>query len=183
MSAVTGIFYPLVVTGIARVLFPAKARGSVIEAGGRPVGSHLVGQWFDDPRWFWSRPSATPVFPYNAACSGGSNLDLNDPALTASITARVTALHAADPANRSPIPADLVTASGSGLDPHISPAAAYYQVARVARARGLTEDSVRRIVEEHTEKRTLGILGEPRVNVLELNSALDAIASRTRGNP
>jgi K+-transporting ATPase ATPase C chain len=155
----------------------------VIESGGRAVGSALVGQPFDDPRYFWGRPSTTPSFSYNAAASAGSNLDLNNPALTAAVRVRVEALRAAEPDNVAPVPVDLVTASGSGLDPHSSPAAAAFQVRRVARVRGLTQDAVRRIVADHTEGRALGLLGEPRVNVLELNLALDAAAPPSRVTP
>ncbi len=178
LTVLTGVIYPLAVTGVAALVFPWQARGSLIEAAGRPVGSALVGQPFDDPRHFWGRPSPTPSFPCNASDSGGSNLDLNNPALTAAVEARIEALRAADPGNIAAVPVDLVTASGSGLDPHISPAAAAFQVGRVARARGLTEEAVWRIVSAHTEGRTLGFLGEPRVNVLEVNLALDAPASR-----
>ena len=183
LSVLTGLVYPLAMTGAARLLFPRQARGSVIESGGRAVGSALVGQPFDDPRYFWGRPSPTPSFPYNAAASAGSNLDLNNPALTAAVRVRVEALRAAEPDNDAPVPVDLVTASGSGLDPHISPAAAAFQVRRVARVRGLTQDVVRRIVADHTEGRALGLLGEPRVNVLELNLALDAAAPPSRVTP
>ena len=183
LSVLTGLIYPLAMTGAARLLFPRQARGSVIESGGRAVGSALVGQPFDDPRYFWGRPSPTPSFPYNAAASAGSNLDLNNPALTAAVRVRVEALRAAEPDNVAPVPVDLVTASGSGLDPHISPAAAAFQVRRVARVRGLTQDVVRRIVADHTEGRALGLLGEPRVNVLELNLALDAAAPPSRVTP
>jgi K+-transporting ATPase ATPase C chain len=183
MSVLTGIAYPLAVTGIARWLAPWPAGGSVIESGGRLVGSALIGQPFDDPGYFWGRSSATPAFPYNAASSAGSNLDLNNPALTGAVSARAAALRSADPGNEAPIPVDLVTASGSGLDPHLSPAAAAYQVRRVARVRGLTQEQVQRIVEEHTEGRTFGLLGEPRVHVLELNLALDALAPRDPRSP
>ncbi len=181
LTFITGVIYPLAVTGLAQVLVPWRAGGSVIEVAGRPAGSALIGQPFDAAGYFWGRPSATPSFPYNAASSGGSNLDLNNPALTAAIAARVAALRAADPGDDAPIPVDLVTASGSGLDPDISPAAAEFQIRRVARARGLTAETVRRIVAQHTRGRTLGFLGEPRVNVLELNLALDALSGRPRG--
>ncbi len=176
MSALTGVLYPAAVTGVARRLAPWPAGGSAIEANGRLVGSALVGQPFDDPGYFWGRPSATPGFPYDAASSAGSNLDRNSPALTAAVRARVAALRTADPDNAAPIPVALVPASGSGLDPHVSPAAAEYQLRRVARVRGLTQERVRRMVAEHTEGRTFGLLGEPRVNVLELNLSLDALA-------
>lgn len=183
LSALTGVIYPLAVTGVARVLFPRRACGSVIEVAGHPAGLELIGQPFDAPGYFWGRLSATPSFPYNAASSGGSNLDLDNPALTAAVQARVAALRTADPGNEAPIPVDLVTGSGSGLDPDISPAAAERQVPRVARARGLTAQSLRRIVAERTEGRTFGLLGEPRVNVLKLNLALDALAARSHEAP
>jgi len=173
LTFVTGIAYPLVVTGIAQLLFPQAANGSVIERDGKPVGSALIGQPFSDPRYFWSRPSATAPFPYNSASSGGSNLGPTNPALTDAVKQRIDALRAADPANTAPVPVDLVTASGSGLDPQISPAAAEYQVARVARARGMSADAVRKLVAAATEGRQLGVLGEPRVDVLALNLALD----------
>lgn len=174
LTLVTGVAYPLFVTGIARLAFAWQAGGSVIERGGRAVGSTLVGQPFSDPKYFWGRPSATSPHPYNAAASTGSNLATTNPALADAVAARVAALRAADPGHTDPVPVDLVTASGSGLDPHISPAAAEYQVARVARARGLSPELVRRLATGHTYGRTFGLLGEPRVNVLELNLALDA---------
>jgi len=170
------VAYPLVVTGIGQLAFHRQATGSVLERTGHPVGSALLGQPFSDPAHFWSRPSATAPHPYNGAASSGSNQSPTNPALLEAVRARVAALRAADPDNSAPVPADLVTASGSGLDPHISPAAAAYQVARVARARGLPEDDVRALVAAHTSSRTLGLLGEPRVNVLALNLALDARA-------
>jgi potassium-transporting ATPase KdpC subunit len=173
LTVVTGVIYPLVVTGLAQTLFPARANGSLIVRDGKAVGSALIGQPFDDPKYFWSRPSATTPVPYNAAASTGSNLGPTNPDLTKAITARIAALRAADPGNTAPIPIDLVTSSASGLDPHISPAAAEYQAARVARLRGLTEKTVRKLIARHTESRSLGILGEPRVNVLELNLDLD----------
>lgn len=178
MSLLTGIVYPLVVTGVAQVTMPAQANGSLIERDGKAVGSRLIGQPFDDPKYFWSRPSATSPYPYNAANSGGSNLGPLNPALTDAVAARIKALREADPGNTAPVPVDLVTSSGSGLDPDISPAAAAYQVARVARARGLTEAEVRALVARYTRGRQLGFLGEPRVNVLELNLALDAASAR-----
>jgi K+-transporting ATPase ATPase C chain len=175
LSLVTGIAYPLVVTGVAQVAFHDSANGSLIESGGKPVGSQLIGQTFADPKHFWSRASATSPYPYNASSSSGSNQGSLNPALTDAVTARVKALRDADPGNTAPVPADLVTASASGLDPHISPAAAEYQVARVAKARGLDAEKVRALVTQATEGRQLGFLGEPRVNVLRLNLALDAL--------
>jgi K+-transporting ATPase ATPase C chain len=175
LTVVTGVMYPAVVTAIAHVAMPGRAGGSVIERGGKAVGSSLIGQPFSDARYFWPRPSATSPVPYNAAAGGGSNLGPSNPALTQAVRERTAALSATG-APAAPVPVDLVTASGSGLDPHISPAAAYYQVERVARARSMTPGAVRKLVDEHTEGRTLGILGEPRVNVLELNLALDSAA-------
>jgi len=174
LTALTGIAYPLVVTGIAQGLMPGQANGSLIIKGGKPVGSSLIGQSFSDPRYFWSRPSATSPMPNNPSASSGSNLGPTNPALADAVKGRVQALHDADPGNQQAVPVDLVTASGSGLDPHLSPAAAEYQLARVARVRNLTQEAVRKLVEEHTEGRQFGILGEPRVNVLELNLALDS---------
>lgn len=174
LTVLTGAVYPAVVTAIAHVVFPARANGSLVRAAdGRVVGSRLVGQAFDDPRYFWGRPSATGGHPYNAAASGGSNLGPTNPALIDAVKARVDALKAADPGNAAPLPVDLVTASGSGLDPDISPAAAAWQVGRVARSRGLPASAVSALVARQTEGRFLGIFGEPRVNVLELNVALD----------
>jgi K+-transporting ATPase ATPase C chain len=175
LSLVTGIVYPLLVTGVAQLAFPQKANGSLIVQDGKAVGSELIGQPFADPKHFWSRPSATSPYPYNASSSSGSNQGPLNPALTDAVAARIKALRDADPGNVAPVPTDLVTASGSGLDPHISPAAAEYQVARVARARGTTPDRVRALVADSTEGRQLGFLGEPRVNVLKLNLALDAL--------
>jgi K+-transporting ATPase ATPase C chain len=173
LTLLTGIVYPLLVTGISQVTMPDKANGSLIMKDGKPVGSSLIGQSFSDPKYFWSRPSATGPMPNNASSSGGSNLGPTNPALMDAIKGRVQALRDADPGNTQPVPVDLVTASASGLDPHISPAAAEYQLARVARLRILTPEAVRKMVAEHTEGRQFGILGEPRVNVLELNLALD----------
>jgi len=176
MTVLTGVAYPLLVTGIAQGLFPGQANGSLIEQDGKIVGSALIGQPFSDPKHFWSRPSATGPVPYNAGASSGSNQGPLNPALADAVKARIEALKAADPGNTARIPVDLVTASGSGLDPHISPAAAEYQTDRVARARGLGADTVRALVAKHTESRQLGVLGEPRVNALTLNLALDRLA-------
>lgn len=174
-TVLTGVIYPFVVTLIAQVAFPSQANGSLIVQNGNVVGSALIGQSFDDPKYFWSRPSATAPVAYNAAASSGSNLGPTNPTLLDAVKTRVENLHAADPGNSAPIPIDLVTASASGLDPHISVAAANYQSARVARVRKLDESRVRALVEQFTEPRTFGILGEPRVNVLQLNLALDAV--------
>jgi K+-transporting ATPase ATPase C chain len=173
MTLVTGVAYPLLVTGIAQAIFPSQAHGSLIVKEGKVIGSALIGQPFDDPKYFWSRPSATSPFADNAGASSGSNLSPTNPDLVKAVQGRVDALRTADPGNTAPVPADLVTASGSGLDPHISPAAALYQVPRVAKARKLTPGAVRALVERQTEGRFLGFLGEPRVNVLPLNLALD----------
>ncbi len=174
LTLITGVAYPLVVTAIAKVAFPSQAGGSLItDKDGKVLGSRLIGQPFDDPKYFWGRPSATSPFPYNAASSSGSNQGPTNPALIKAVQDRVDALRAADPGNTAPVPVDLVTASASGLDPHISPAAAFYQVRRVAKARNLDEANVRDLVERHFEGRQLGFLGEPRVNVLALNLALD----------
>lgn len=174
LSVVTGIIYPLAVTGIAKTVFPSAANGSLVEMNGKPVGSLLIGQNFTSPQYFWGRPSATGPYPNNATVSSGSNLGPLNPALADAVKGRITALKQADPSNTKPVPIDLVTASASGLDPHISPAAAEYQVERVAKARNLAPEQVRQIVAQHTEGRQLGLFGEPRVNVLALNLALDA---------
>ncbi len=176
LTLLTGVVYPLGITAAAQVLFPHRANGSLIVRGGEMVGSEWIGQPFADPGAFWGRPSATVPYPYNAAASQGSNLGPTNPALLDAVQTRVEALRAADPGNEAPIPVDLVTASASGLDPHISPAAAHYQVRRVARARGIEESILRDLVAQYTEGRILGILSEPRVNVLRLNLALDALA-------
>lgn len=175
LTLVTGIGYPLVVSGVGYQLFPRQALGSRIEQDGRLVGSALIGQAFTSPRYFHGRPSATGPSPYNGASSSGSNQAVTNPALHEAVAARAKALREADPGNDAPIPLDLVTASGSGLDPHISPEAAAWQTARVARARGLDPSRVAALVTAHTQRPTLGILGAPRVNVLELNLALDAL--------
>ena len=177
LTLITGVIYPAVVTAVAKVTMPAKAGGSMIEQNGKAVGSELIGQPFSDPRYFWSRPSATTPAPYNAAGGSGSNLAPSNPALTKAVQDRVAALKAAGP-TAAPVPIDLVTSSASGLDPHISPDAAHYQVERVAEARAMAPEAVRQLVDEHTEGRTFGVLGEPRVNVLELNLALDHAAPR-----
>jgi K+-transporting ATPase ATPase C chain len=179
LTLLTGIVYPLAVTGVARVAFPAQAGGSLILKDGKPAGSSLVGQNFSDPKYFWGRPSATGPMPYNGGSSSGSNQGPLNPALIDAVKGRVEALKAADPGNDAPVPVDLVTASGSGLDPHISPAAAEYQAARVGKLRGLSADAVKALIAQHTAGRFLGLLGEPRVNVLELNLALDRSGGRS----
>ncbi|HEY3540770.1 MAG TPA: potassium-transporting ATPase subunit KdpC [Trinickia sp.] len=175
MTLITGIAYPVIVTAIGQAVFPRQANGSILERDGKPVGSELIGQQFDAPGYFWGRLSATTPNPYNAQNSGGSNLGPTNPALADEVKGRILALHAADPTNTAPIPVDLVTSSGSGLDPDISPAAAAYQASRVAKARGLTLDQVYRAIEQNTSGRQFLVLGEPRVNVLRLNLALDRI--------
>jgi K+-transporting ATPase ATPase C chain len=173
LTVVTGVAYPALVTGVAALAFSDAASGSLIESDGRIVGSHLLGQPFSDPKFFWSRPSATAPQPYNGAASSGSNQGPINPALESAVRDRIAALRAADPDNARPVPVDLITASGSGLDPHISVAAAEYQIPRVARVRGLNEDAVRAAVNAATFGRTFGVLGEARVNVVELNLALE----------
>ncbi len=175
LMILTGVIYPLAVTGLSQTIFPYQANGSIITKNGKPVGSALIGQQFTDPKYFWGRPSATSAYPYNASASSGSNLGPNNLDLIKAVRSRIQALHAADPGNTAKIPVDLVTASGSGLDPHISPAAAEYQVHRVALARDVSESKLRALVAANTKEREFGILGEPRVNVLKLNLALDEL--------
>jgi len=175
LTVITGGVYPLVVTAVSQAVFPRQANGSLIEKNGKPVGSALIGQQFDAPYYFWGRVSATTPNPYNAQNSGGSNLGPTNPALADEVKGRIAALHDADPSNTTPVPVDLVTSSGSGLDPEITPAAAAYQAARVAKARGLTLDQIDGLIAQNTSGRQLGIFGEPRVNVLRLNLALDEI--------
>ncbi len=175
LTLLTGVVYPLAVTLLARLGFPEQASGSLVSRGGRVVGSRLLGQAIDDPRYFWGRPSATAPMPGNASASAGSNLAPTNPALADAVKARIAALRAADPESTGPVPVDLVTASGSGLDPHISPAGAAFQVRRVARARGVPEERVRALVAQHTAGPTLGVFGESRVDVLALNLALDEL--------
>jgi K+-transporting ATPase ATPase C chain len=177
-TVLTGVLYPAAVTGIAQTIFSRKANGSLVVKNDTAVGSDLIGQPFSNPRYFWGRPSATASFPYNAAASSGSNLGPTNPALEQAVADRIKALRAADRDNNLPVPVDLVTASASGLDPHISPAAAAYQVPRVARLRGLKEEDVSRLVAENTEGRQFGVLGEARVNVLRLNLVLDALEKK-----
>lgn len=176
LTVLTGVAYPYLVTGIAQLAFPSAANGSLVEANGKATGSALIGQSFDDPRYFWGRPSATSPQPYNAAASSGSNQGPRNPALADAVKDRIKALRDADPGNTAAVPIDLVTASASGLDPDISVAAAHYQIGRVARARQMPADKVRALVDANTTGRTLGLLGEPRVNVLLLNRALDRSA-------
>jgi potassium-transporting ATPase KdpC subunit len=180
MSFITGILYPLLVTGIGQLLFPSRANGSIVYRNGRPVGSSLIGQQFTSPGYFWSRPSATSPFPYNAAASTGSNYGPLNPALLKATKDRVDILRAADSTKTNPIPVDLVTASGSGLDPHISIAAALYQLPRVARERNVPEERLRVLIDKCTDPRGFGILGEPGVNVVELNLALDRMSKEQK---
>ncbi len=175
LTVITGVIYPLAVTGIAAIVFPRQASGSLILSGGKPIGSRLIGQNFSDPKYFWGRPSATSPQPYNGLASGGSNLGPLNPALTDGVKSRIDALRAADPTNKAAIPVDLVSASASGLDPEISVAAALYQAGRVARVRGLRPEEVQALIAKRARGRFLGLLGEPRVNVLELNLALDSL--------
>lgn len=177
-TVLTGLGYPALLTAAAQLLLPAQANGSVLARDGRPAGSALVGQPFSDPRYFWGRPSATAPVPYDGRSSAGSNLGPSSPALAEAVRARVAALRAAAPGHLAPVPVDLVTASASGLDPHLSPAAALYQVARVAEARGLAAADVRALVERHVEPPLLGLFGAPRVNVLALDLALDELAAQ-----
>jgi K+-transporting ATPase ATPase C chain len=172
-TLLTGLLYPLAVTGMAQMLFPRQANGSIILKDGKPVGSALIGQQFEDPKYFWGRLSATSPSPYNGGSSSGSNLSQGNPALMTAVQGRIDALHAVDPANKEKMPVDLVTASGSGLDPHISLAAAEYQAERVAKTRGMDNARIRTLIASHTRGRWLGLIGEPVVNVLELNLALD----------
>ena len=176
LTVLTGVAYPLMIWGIAQIAFPRAANGSLIQQDGKTVGSALLGQPFDDPKYFWSRASATSPMPYNGGASSGSNQGARNPALAEAVTARIEALRDADPGNTAAVPADLVTASASGLDPHISVAAAEYQLARVAKTRGVPAATVQALVAQHTEGRTFGLLGEPRVNVVALNLALDRAA-------
>ena len=175
LSVLTGVIYPAVVTGLAQLLFASQANGSPLtDKGGKPIGSRLIGQSFSNPGHFWGRPSATGPFPYNSGASSGSNLGPTNPVLVEAVKARIEALQTADPDNKAPVPVDLITASGSGLDPHISPAAADYQINRVAKARHIKPERLRVLVDANTQSRQWGFLGEPRVNVLTLNLALDA---------
>jgi K+-transporting ATPase ATPase C chain len=180
LTVVTGVAYPLVVTGVSQTVFPHQAAGSILEVDGKPVGSALIGQQFTSPRYFWGRPSATAPMPYNANGSSASNLGPLNPAFTDAVKGRVEALQAADPSNKAPVPVDLVTASGSGLDPEISMAAIQYQLHRVAEQRHMAPEQVQALVERHASSRYFGIFGEPRVNVLALNLALDGKTPHTR---
>jgi K+-transporting ATPase ATPase C chain len=174
LTIITGIIYPAVITGIAQLAFPRQANGSFITRGGKIIGSSLIGQPFDDPKYLWGRPSATSPIPFNAAASSGSNLGPSNPAFLDIVKIRIEALRTVDPANKMPVPVDLVTESGSGLDPHISLQGAYYQIPRIARRRGIPENTVKEIVLRHTAGRSFGVIGEPAVNVLEVNLNLDS---------
>ncbi|HEV2681360.1 MAG TPA: potassium-transporting ATPase subunit KdpC [Rhodanobacter sp.] len=182
MTVITGVLYPLAATGLAQLIFPQQANGSLVVKDGKPVGSVLIGQSFTDPKYFWDRPSATTPQANNGVNSNGSNLGPTNPALSDAVKQRIAALRAADPGNTAPVPVDLVTASASGLDPEISPAAAQYQLTRVAKARGLGTAHLQALVSEYTHSRQLGLLGEPRVNVLQLNLALDAVQAQGIGS-
>jgi K+-transporting ATPase ATPase C chain len=177
-TVITGVIYPLIVTGFAQLVFPRQANGSLLVNNGKTVGSSLIGQSFSSPKYFWARPSATSPMPYNAANSSGSNLGPLNPALIENVKARIEQLKKADAASKPMVPVDLVTASASGLDPDISPASAQYQVSRVAKTRNIDESQVRKLIAEYTRNRQFGILGEPRVNVLELNLALDNLKNK-----
>jgi K+-transporting ATPase ATPase C chain len=180
-TVLTGVLYPALITAAAQAVFPSEANGSLLHDGQAVRGSRLIGQPFQAPGYFWSRPSATSAHPYDAAASSGSNLGPLNPALTTAIQTRLTALREADPGNTAPVPVDLVTASGSGLDPELSPSATAYQVSRVSRARGVPAERVTKLVREHTRGRTFGVMGEARVNILELNLALDRDLGLNRG--
>lgn len=181
-TIITGIIYPALVTAVAQLLFPWQANGSLITQNKTIIGSQLIGQSFTDSKYFWGRPSATSPYPYNASSSAGSNLGPSNPTLIAEIKQRIEVLHKADPENKQLIPVDLVTTSGSGLDPDISPLAAYYQIHRVAKARGLSDEVIKKLIDNHIIGRVLGILGEPRVNVLQLNLALDQISIQNKSS-
>lgn len=180
LTVITGLAYPYAITGVSQLLFSDAANGSLIERNGKVVGSELIGQTFTSDKYFWSRPSATGPEPYNAAASSGSNLGPTNPALHDAVKGRIEALRAAHPDQTGPVPVDLVTASGSGLDPHITPAAAYYQANRVAKARGIAADTINSLIERQIEGRTFGVLGEPVVNVLQLNLALDELGQNVQ---
>lgn len=174
-TVLTGLLYPLAVTGLAQLLFPVKANGNLIKQNDTVIGSRLIGQSFSSPAYFWSRPSATTPYPYNGGASSGSNLGPTNPNFLTTVKERISQLKQADTQNNNPIPVDLVTASSSGLDPEISPLAAFYQTSRIAKARNLPEETIKNLIQKHVKNRTLGLLGEPRINVLELNLALDEL--------
>lgn len=178
LTILTGLLYPVIITAIGQLLFPWKANGSMLQQNGRTIGSELIGQSFTAMNYFWGRPSATPSFPYNATSSTGSNLGPSNPAFFTIVKKRIEIYKQVDLQNTVPIPIDLVTASGSGLDPEISPAAAFYQIPRIAKARGLSAESIRHLIKSLLQRRTFGFLGEPRVNVLELNMALDRLQNQ-----